>query len=129
MNNNYEKGTKRKNTALGILFILIAGTCWGGIGIFVRRFNTYGLASMDIVALRAVFTTVFMAIFSTVPFQPEWTAATTRRTGSYSSTGTQSAVLTPMATPGSLQMNASYPSRSALVRSGLSITAILSPCT
>ena len=63
MNNNYEKGTKRKNTALGILFILIAGTCWGSIGIFVRRFNTYGLASMDIVALRAVFTTVFMAIF------------------------------------------------------------------
>ncbi|MDO4805317.1 MAG: DMT family transporter [Lachnospiraceae bacterium] len=50
----------------GIFFILIAGACWGSIGIFVRKFNSLGLVSMDIVAVRSVFTAVFMAAFLAV---------------------------------------------------------------
>ncbi len=52
-----------KKGALSIFFILLAGTCWGSIGIFVRRFNALNLVSMDIVAIRSVFTVIFMAIF------------------------------------------------------------------
>lgn len=46
-----------------ILFILLAGSCWGSIGIFVRTFDRAGLRSMDIVAMRAVFTALFMFLF------------------------------------------------------------------
>ena len=62
MNNN-SRNTHSSNGALGIFFILLAGTCWGSIGIFVRRFNSLNLVSMDIVAVRSVFTVIFMAIF------------------------------------------------------------------
>ena len=62
MNNN-SRNAHSSNGALGIFFILLAGTCWGSIGIFVRRFNSLNLVSMDIVAVRSVFTVIFMAIF------------------------------------------------------------------
>ena len=62
MNNN-SRNTHSNSGALGIFFILLAGTCWGSIGIFVRRFNSLNLVSMDIVAVRSVFTVIFMAIF------------------------------------------------------------------
>ena len=62
MNNN-SRNTHSNSGALGIFFILLAGTCWGSIGIFVRRFNALNLVSMDIVAVRSVFTVIFMAIF------------------------------------------------------------------
>ena len=47
----------------GILFILLAGACWGSIGIFVRRLGAAGLGSMEIVALRSIFTVIFMFLF------------------------------------------------------------------
>ena len=50
----------------GILFILLAGACWGSIGIFVRRLGAAGLGSMEIVALRSIFTVIFMFLFLTV---------------------------------------------------------------
>lgn len=62
MNNN-SRNTHSNSGPLGIFFILLAGTCWGSIGIFVRRFNDLNLVSMDIVAVRSVFTVIFMAIF------------------------------------------------------------------
>ncbi len=62
MNKN-SRNTHSNSGALGIFFILLAGTCWGSIGIFVRRFNSLNLVSMDIVAVRSVFTVIFMAIF------------------------------------------------------------------
>ena len=62
MNKN-SRNTHSNSGALGIFFILLAGTCWGSIGIFVRRFNALNLVSMDIVAVRSVFTVIFMAIF------------------------------------------------------------------
>lgn len=43
--------------------ILLAGIFWGMIGIFVRRLNALGFASMDIVALRALTTTVLLGAF------------------------------------------------------------------
>lgn len=62
MNKN-SRNTHSNSGALGIFFILLAGTCWGSIGIFVRHFNSLNLVSMDIVAVRSVFTVIFMAIF------------------------------------------------------------------
>ena len=45
------------------VFIVIAGILWGCLGIFVRRLNELGLFSMEIVALRAIVTCVFMGLF------------------------------------------------------------------
>lgn len=63
MGENSGKNPGRNSGAIGILFILLAGTCWGSIGVFVRRFNALDLVSMDIVAVRSVFTVIFMAVF------------------------------------------------------------------
>ena len=48
---------------LSVLMILAAGSCWGCIGIFVRAFDREGLGSMDIVAMRSVFTALFLFLF------------------------------------------------------------------
>ena len=37
----------------GILFVLIAGSMWGCMGLLVRPLNSLGLQTMDIVALRS----------------------------------------------------------------------------
>ena len=44
------------------LLIMLAGILWGCMGLFVRPLNKKGLNSWDIVFLRAVLTTVFMAL-------------------------------------------------------------------
>ncbi|MBQ3416358.1 MAG: EamA family transporter [Ruminococcus sp.] len=53
---------------LAVWFILLAGTLWGCIGIFVRHYTGLGLNSMQIAALRltlsAVLFTVFILIFN-----------------------------------------------------------------
>ncbi len=38
------------------LMIILAGCLWGTLGLFVRRFNTYGVESMSIVFLRSLLT-------------------------------------------------------------------------
>ena len=43
--------------------ILLAGILWGIIGIFIRRLDKLGFASMDIVAIRAVTTLVLLFLF------------------------------------------------------------------
>lgn len=43
------------------LAVLAAGCLWGSMGIFVRRFDSCGVSSMSIVAVRAVFTAVILA--------------------------------------------------------------------
>ena len=48
---------------LAPLFIFLAGVLWGSMGIFVRVLNGKGLFSMEIVALRAIVTAVFMVVF------------------------------------------------------------------
>ena len=45
------------------LLILIAGVLWGSMGLFVRTLNAQGLASMEIVGLRAAVTAVSMFLF------------------------------------------------------------------
>ena len=48
---------------LAVLFVLIAGTLWGCIGIFVRHYNALGLSSMQTVTIRMVIAAVLFAIF------------------------------------------------------------------
>lgn len=48
---------------LGPAFIILAGILWGSMGLFVRTLNAKGLESMDIVALRAIITTVSLFLF------------------------------------------------------------------
>ena len=45
------------------LLILIAGILWGSMGLFVRTLNAQGLASMEIVGLRAAVTAAAMCLF------------------------------------------------------------------
>jgi drug/metabolite transporter (DMT)-like permease len=45
------------------LLILLAGTLWGCMGLFVRPLNERGLSSWDIVFLRAFLTMIFMGVF------------------------------------------------------------------
>jgi len=45
--------TKKRGESLYLFMILLAGILWGVIGLFTRQLNGAGLASMDIVALRA----------------------------------------------------------------------------
>lgn len=48
---------------IAVLFVLIAGTLWGCIGIFVRRYNDLGLGSMQTVAVRMILAAVMFALF------------------------------------------------------------------
>lgn len=45
------------------ILILIAGVLWGSMGLFVRTLNGQGLASMEIVGLRAAVTAVALFLF------------------------------------------------------------------
>nr|MBQ4320209.1 EamA family transporter [Clostridia bacterium] len=45
---------------LGALLIIAAGIMWGTMGLFVRFFNGIGLTSLDIVAVRIIFTTLIL---------------------------------------------------------------------
>lgn len=42
------------------LLILLAGTLWGTMGIYVRRYNEEGLQALDIVAIRVVLTFIIL---------------------------------------------------------------------
>lgn len=53
---------KSKVSIISKLLILLAGILWGCMGLFVRPLNSKGLSSWDIVFLRALLTTVFMAV-------------------------------------------------------------------
>ena len=48
---------------LAVFFVLLAGTLWGCIGIFVRRYNAMGLSSMQTVAVRMVIAAILFALF------------------------------------------------------------------
>ena len=42
--------------------VIVAGILWGSMGLFVRTFNAHGLATMEIVALRALVTSIVLFI-------------------------------------------------------------------
>lgn len=54
---------KGQGAKLAPFLIVSAGILWGCMGLFVRKLNALGLASMEVVALRAVVTTVLMLLF------------------------------------------------------------------
>ncbi len=45
------------------LLVLMAGCLWGVIGVFVRKLNVIGFDSMEIVALRAISTSILLLVF------------------------------------------------------------------
>ena len=51
---------------VGPVLIITAGTLWGLMGLFVRNLDNYGITSMQIVALRAVFTALMMSAVTLV---------------------------------------------------------------
>jgi drug/metabolite transporter (DMT)-like permease len=46
-----------------LALILLAGVLWGSMGLYVRKLNTLGMTSMEIVALRAIVTTIIMFLY------------------------------------------------------------------
>lgn len=48
---------------IAVFLVLIAGIFWGMIGLFVRKLNAIGFASMDIVAIRAITTSIMLFVF------------------------------------------------------------------
>ena len=59
-------GVRRTNMhtkKIYVSYILLAGILWGSLGPFVRYLNTAGIASMDIVFLRAVVTAVALLVY------------------------------------------------------------------
>ena len=55
---------------LAVLFVLIAGTLWGCIGIFVRRYTALGLSSMQTVTIRMTLAAILFALFVLI-FKPK----------------------------------------------------------
>lgn len=54
---------KKGNNIISVLYVLIAGIMWGSIGLFVRRLNTFGFESMEIVCIRSISGALMMACF------------------------------------------------------------------
>lgn len=52
-----------KKEKLGILYVLIAGSLWGTMGVFVNFFDSEGLTSVDIAGVRLVFAALIMALY------------------------------------------------------------------
>ena len=57
--------TKDNKAIIGSALIIIAGCFWGSMGIFVRRLDTYGFSSIQIVSIRV---TIAALIFALVLF-------------------------------------------------------------
>ena len=60
--------TKLQNF-LAISSIILSGILWGSMGLFVRKLNTLGFTSMQIVELRSVFTSIILLIVFSI-FKP-----------------------------------------------------------
>jgi len=48
---------------MGIIFVLIAGTLWGSMGIFVRGLAALGLSSLEICFVRVAVSTILMTLY------------------------------------------------------------------
>ena len=51
----------KKSSGAGALLIIIAGIFWGSMGIFVRRLNTFGFTSIQIVSIRITLAAIVFA--------------------------------------------------------------------
>lgn len=56
----------KNNKYIGSVLIITAGVLWGLMGLFVRNLDKYGITSMQIVALRAVFTALMMSVVTLI---------------------------------------------------------------
>ncbi len=56
----------KNNKYVGSVLVITAGMLWGLMGLFVRNLDKYGITSMQIVALRAVFTALMMWVVTLV---------------------------------------------------------------
>ncbi|MEH7108603.1 DMT family transporter [Bacillus sp. JJ1764] len=54
-----------------IFMILISASLWGGIAIFVRKLNSIGFSSMEIVTIRVVIAALILGIFGLVKYRPQ----------------------------------------------------------
>jgi len=50
-------------TKSSYLFVIIAATLWGIIGLFVKALNRFGFSSLQIVAIRAIGSALFLVVF------------------------------------------------------------------
>ena len=50
------------------LCVLLAGTLWGSMGLFVRKLNAVGLYALDIVQLRIAISLVLVGLYHTCRF-------------------------------------------------------------
>lgn len=50
----------KTNKIKGVIYVCIAGICWGIIGVFTRRLSKGGLSSIQITAVRNLFATIIM---------------------------------------------------------------------
>lgn len=51
---------------VGVLFVLLAGSLWGLMGIFVRWFSAHGFTSLQIASIRLTVAAVFMLVFTLI---------------------------------------------------------------
>lgn len=67
---------EEKMKRLAPVFILIAGTLWGMMGVFVRKLETYGFTSMQIASMRiiggALIFLIVMGIFNREALRVRW---------------------------------------------------------
>ncbi len=56
------QGKAAGGTKLGIFLIILAGCFWGSMGIFVRKLETYGFGSIQIVAIRVTIAALIFAV-------------------------------------------------------------------
>lgn len=54
----------KKQTGIGILLVLIAGTLWGTMGVFVNYFNAIGMSSVDIAGTRVIVGVILVSGFA-----------------------------------------------------------------
>lgn len=54
----------------GIIFVLLAGTLWGAMGVFVRNMNAYGVQTLEITQFRVTFALLVLGLYLLL-FQPQ----------------------------------------------------------
>ena len=47
---------------LSVLFVLISGSCWAGMTVFIRMLRERGLSTLDIVLVRCAMTSLLLLV-------------------------------------------------------------------
>ena len=54
--------SKNNKAMIGSILIILAGCFWGSMGIFVRKLDTYGFSSIQIVSIRVTLAALIFAL-------------------------------------------------------------------